>query len=329
MAEVKQVHILDFKSEIKNVIKLENGAMVICLGLDLMICNPFVQNRPLGGMHSKTFKNSVPILGACSMKITSELAYDFFQTEYRHPFKIQDGIVIFDSDQNFTVIDLVHNLAIIKFKYLGPEVDDICSTPHSPCQLAVLTESEIQILQISLNSYSVLQTIDIQGKAISPFMEGYLVDTQHSLRFIKNGTEQMKQYAAHIPFADFRVDNDRVVIASCSANSREDVIFKVTGGGSFTSRILVEELKWDVAGGYIFVLNDSSHITMASIEDVTKNCTITLPEKFPKVEELFAGLDRFQKNVIVMLFSKEQATTVQMPLSLFSQTEEDNDEPQE
>lgn len=316
--EIQQIHYLDFPSDIQKVVKLEDSSIAICLGIDLFLCSPFTQNRPLGGMHNKNFKNSHPIMGVCSMPISSELTYRFFKsiTNYCHPFKIQTGIVLFDTDNNFTVIDCPRNLVITKFKFENSyDVVDICSHPDTPCQLAILTASELLIIQIDLNQYTLLRVIPIEGKSISPFLDGFLIDTHHSLRFVAKDSSQVKQYAPHDPFADFRVDHNRVVIVTPSSSGK--VRIKVIGGGSYQISVFCEELIWDVAGGLIFVLNDATHITISSIEDVSKNCSLTLKEKLPKTLDMFAGVDRYQKNVVIILFSSRNATTVSVPINLF------------
>lgn len=316
MVEIQQIHLLNFTSDIQKVVKLDDSSIAICLGIDLFLCSPFTQNRPLGGMHNKNFKNSHPIMGVCSMPISSELTHQFFQSNYRHPFKIQTGIVLFDTDNNFTVIDCPRDLVITKFKYMNSnDVVDICSSPDTPCQLAILTASELQIIKIDLNQYTVLKEIPIEGKTISPFLGGFLIDTHHSLRFLQSESNQLKQYAPHVPFADFRIDNDRVVIVTPS--STDKLRIKVVGGGSYQISVNCQDLIWDVAGGLIFVLNDPIHITISSINDVSKNCLVTLSEKLPKTIDMFAGVDRYKKNVIIILFSLRNATTVSVPIHLF------------
>ena len=310
--QIQQIHLLNFPTDIQKVVKLEDSSIAICLGIDLFLCSPFTQNRPLGGMHNKNFKNSHPIMGVCSMPISSELTYRFFQTNYRHPFKIQTGIVIFDTDNNFTVIDCPRNLVITKFKFDNTdEVIDICSSPDAPCQLAILTASEFLVIQIDLNQYTVLKRVPIDGKSVSPF----LIDTHHSLRFLPNDSNQAKQYAPHVPFADFRVDNDKVVIVTPSSSGK--VRIKVVGGGSYQISVHVDDLIWDVAGGLIFVLNNFSQITISSVDDVSKNCVVTLKDKFPKTQDMFASVDRYQKNVILILFTLRNATTISVPINLF------------
>lgn len=316
--QIQQIHLLNFPSDIQKVVKLDDSSIAICLGIDLFLCSPFTQNRPLGGMHNKNFKNSHPIMGVCSMPISSELTYQFFQSisSYHHPFKVQTGIVLYDTDKNFTIIDCPRNLVITKFKFQNNhDVIDICSHPNKPCQLVILTTSELLIIQVDLNKYTVLQEVSIDGKSITPFLDGFLIDTHHSLKFLAGDSNQTKQYAPHVPFADFRVDNNRVVVVTPSSSDK--VRIKVVGGGSYQISVLCDDLIWDVAGGLIFVLNDSLHITISSVEDVTKNCTITLEEKLPKTFDMFAGVDRYKKNVILILFSIRNATTVTVPIHLF------------
>ena len=324
MDQVSQIHRLSFTSEIQNVVKIDDSTVAICLGIDLFICSPFTQNRPLGGMHNKNFKNTHPIMGACSMPISSELAMKFFQTGYRHPYKIQNGIVIFDTGYNFTVIDSPRNLVIAKFKFItDDEVVDICASPYKPCQLAILTSTELIIIKIDLNEYIVLKKIPVEGKAISPFLNGFLIDTHHALKFLPINSDKnsesgstLKMFAPHVPFADFRIYNERVIVATPSSNDK--VKFRVVGGEAFKLSN-IGTLIWDTAGGFIFVLHDSIHLSIISIDDVNRNCVVTLSERLPKTLEMFAQVDRLNKNIVVIIFSNKSAMTVTVPMTIFSE----------
>ncbi|OHS99168.1 hypothetical protein TRFO_34451 [Tritrichomonas foetus] len=314
MTEVQQIHKLNFTSTIQNVVKVDDTTIAICLGIDLFICSPFTQNRPLGGMHNKNFKNTHPIMGACSMPISSELTMKFFKSDYRHPYKIQNGLVIFDTGSNFTVIDSPRNLVITKFAFHTSDVIDICASPNTPCQLAILTSTELIIIKIDLNQYIILKKIPVEGRAISPYLDGFLIDTHHNLKYL-NGT-QLKSFAPHAPFADFRIDNDRVIVAYPSNNA---VKFRVVGGEAFRLHN-IGTLIWDTAGGFVFVLHDGIHLSIVSIDDVSRNCLVTLSEKLNKTLEMFAQVDRLKKNIIVIVFSENSATTISVPLTLFSES---------
>jgi hypothetical protein len=307
--------VLHFEREVTGCFKLDDNAIAIVQGPEVMICSPFQANRPLGGMHNTYFNRGRDnvVLVANVLLDTRLIVQVISENGQEVPGYFSGGpacpgIVLVTSLGQFIIIDTGRQAVVSEFipDFSKESILDVCGSKKNAHEVCVLTKKRAYIIEIGCDKCEIVATADAHGTAIYAFGDGYLISCENANKLWKKSSNLVDFCEA----GEIRVEDDLVVI--CKQTKGQKVVsLQVICGKEFTIARLAEGM-WDVACGCIIAFHDGEFLSLCRTNGEGNRLTISL-ESGQDVGWIFGNMNGDGTGITVILVNQRDAPVIYVP----------------
>lgn len=314
--EICETNILMFDKNVENVVKIDKTGMLIIQDKSIMICSPFVTNRPIGGMHNRVYTHSAKIKNANLILIDARIANKLFDPPQNYPLTVQKSVFFIDEYNHFVILDCPRNFMLSDFNIPNSgTILGFCGSNKVPFEFAAFSEKCFYVIEADLDTCIIKKEIELHVEAVFPYFDGYLIHANGRLMFYNDGNlddfyDNVRSGAKCI------LDDNNIAIALKKPEKK--AYFEIVGGNKFGLSSIRNNL-WDFTCGYIVGFHNNTFVSFTHTIYSNRKLTFKLSKPIINPTFIFAGPSLKGDEIIVVIFTQHSFITCSVPTQILEQ----------